>query len=140
MNPKNWFEESHSKMPKLWWWILVGIFIIGGLILPMFTEIDVHLDMSIIFIFALLSLSMGFLWGYGGMLSFGQTIFFGLGGYTYAIWALNFHETTFGLILAVCVPLLVSCGLGYFMIYGRISNILLYGYDFSYNYCFGKSS
>jgi len=123
MNPKNWFEESHSEMPKPWWWVFIGFLILGGLILPMFTEIDVHLDMSIIFIFALLSLSMGFLWGYGGMLSFGQTIFFGLGGYTYAIWSLNFNETTFGLILAVFVPLLVSCALGYFMIYGRISNI-----------------
>ena len=123
MSPKNWFEASHSEIPKLWWWIVVVFFISLGLILPIFTEIDVHLDMSIIFIFSLLALSMGFLWGYGGMLSFGQTIFFGLGGYTYAIWALNFNETTFGLMLAVLVPLLVSCALGYFMIYARISNI-----------------
>ena len=31
---------------------------------------------------AVLALSQGFIWGYGGIMSFGQSAFFGLGGYT----------------------------------------------------------
>lgn len=117
------FETPVSESPTYLWWGLVGVAVIIGLLIPGFSEIDVHLDLSIIFIFALLALSMGFLWGFVGMLSFGQTVFFGLGGYTYAIWALNFNETTFGMILAILVPVAAAAALGYFMIYGRISSI-----------------
>ena len=116
-------KDPVARMPKPLWWILVSIAVIGGLLLPQFTEIDVHLDLSIIFIFAILALSMGFLWGYGGMLSFGQTAFFGLGGYTYAVWSLNFGDTTSAMVMAVVLPMLFSAALGYFMIYGRISDI-----------------
>ncbi|MEQ8652712.1 MAG: branched-chain amino acid ABC transporter permease [Kiloniellales bacterium] len=112
-----------NAMPKWWWWCFVGLASLVGLIIPSFTGWDVHLDLSIIFIFGMLALSMGFLWGFGGMLSFGQTAFFGLGGYTYAVWGLNFEETTFAMTLAVALPMVVALVLGYFMIYGRISAI-----------------
>ena len=45
-------------------------------------------------IMAMFALSQGFLWGYGGIMSFGQAAFFGLGGYAYAIAALNMGEST----------------------------------------------
>ena len=32
---------------------------------------------------AVLALSLGLIWGYGGILCFGQTTFFGLGAYAY---------------------------------------------------------
>ena len=57
-------------------------------------DIALQLDLAIILILALLALSMSFLWGYVGMLSFGQTAFFGLGGYAYAVLALNLDATT----------------------------------------------
>ena len=62
------------------------------MILPSRLDIALQLDLSIIFILALLALSMSFLWGYVGILSFGQTAFFGLGGYAYAVLALNFGD------------------------------------------------
>ena len=37
----------------------------------------------------ILALSLGFIWGYGGILSFGQTAFFGLGAYAYAVAAIR---------------------------------------------------
>jgi branched-chain amino acid transport system permease protein len=120
---QKFFETPASQMPHRVWWTLVGMAVAIGLLIPRFTEIDVHLDLSIIFIFAILALSMGFLWGFVGMLSFGQTVFFGLGGYTYAVWSLNYNETTFGMILAIFIPVLAAAALGYFMIYGRISSI-----------------
>jgi ABC-type branched-subunit amino acid transport system permease subunit len=102
-------------------WAPIAIAI--GLIIPSYTGFDVHLDLSIIFVYAILALSMAFMWGYVGMLSFGQTAFFGLGGYSYAVWSLNFGETTIGMLLAILIPALAALVLGYFMIYGRISKI-----------------
>ena len=59
------------------------------MVMPSYVDMALQLDLSIIFILALLALSMSFLWGYAGMLSFGQTAFFGLGGYSYAVLSLN---------------------------------------------------
>lgn len=116
-------RDPVSQWPKPLWWVLVGLGVTAGLLFPLFTDVYVHLNYSIIFIFAMLALSMGFLWGYGGMLSFGQTAFFGLGGYSYAVYSLNFGDTTSAMLLAVALPMLFASILGYFMIYGRISDI-----------------
>ena len=43
---------------------------------------------------AILALSMGFIWGYGGILCFGQSAFYGLGAYAYAIAVGNIGEST----------------------------------------------
>ena len=32
-----------------------------------------------------MALGLGLVWGYGGILSFGQTTFFGLAGYCYSV-------------------------------------------------------
>ncbi|MBV9111742.1 MAG: branched-chain amino acid ABC transporter permease, partial [Hyphomicrobiales bacterium] len=45
-------------------------------------------------IMAILSLSLALVWGYGGILCFGQSAFFGLGAYTYAIAMFNIGEST----------------------------------------------
>ncbi len=123
MSSKVLFLGPPNQSPKWWWWCFIAVAAAVGMSVPAYTGWDVHLDLSIIFIFGMLALSMGFLWGFGGMLSFGQTAFFGLGGYTYAVWGLNFDETIFALVLAVFLPMLAAVVLGYFMIYGRISAI-----------------
>ena len=56
---------------------------------------------------AVLALSLGLVWGFGGILCFGQTAFFGLGGYTYAVAAINFGDTTWAVPLALLLPTLV---------------------------------
>ena len=71
-----------------------------------------------------LSLSLGFIWGFGGILSFGQAAFFGLGGYAYAVAAFNFSDSTVPLLcLDRGADRLFAALLGYFMFYGRISNV-----------------
>jgi urea transport system permease protein len=50
--------------------------------------------LSVLVIYAMLGLSLGLIWGFGGILCFGQAAFFGLGAYTYAIAAINFGEST----------------------------------------------
>ncbi|MGW1424554.1 ABC transporter permease subunit [Bradyrhizobium manausense] len=71
---------------------------------------------------SMLALSLGFIWGFGGILSFGQAAFFGLGAYTYAVTSINFGDSTSAVALAVAVPGLLAGALGYFMFYGRISD------------------
>ena len=72
---------------------------------------------------SILSLSLGFIWGFGGILSFGQAAFFGLGGYAYAVSVMNIGESTAPILIAISVPTLFAGLLGYFMFYGRISNV-----------------
>lgn len=114
-----------GERPGPLWWLAVAAAFIGLMILPSFLNIAQQFNTSIIFILALLALSMSFLWGYAGILSFGQTAFFGLGGYGFAVLALNLGETTFSLFAAILVAMLFAAVLGYFMIYGRISDIYL---------------
>ena len=81
---------ADAAIPPRWsWWLFVAALAVTLIAMPDFTDVSLQLDLSIIFVLALLALSMSFLWGYVGILSFGQTIFFGLGGYSYAILALN---------------------------------------------------
>lgn len=119
------FSFTAGQPPKAWWWVLIAAAAVALVMAPYYMDIALVLDLSIIFVFALLALSMGFLWGYAGILSFGQTIFFGLGGYSYAILALNTGLTGLPFLGALLIPVIFSALLGYFMIYGRISDIYL---------------
>jgi ABC-type branched-subunit amino acid transport system permease subunit len=119
------FSANAAIPPSPRWWLFVILFAACLIGAPFFADEAFQLDISIIFVFSLLALSMGFLWGYAGILSFGQTIFFGLGGYSYAILALNFGVTSLPLLGAIVIPALFAALLGYFMIYGRISDIYL---------------
>ena len=68
---------------------------------------------------------LALIWGYAGILCFGQAAFFGWGGYTYAVAAINIGETTVPPLLAVLVPAAFAALLGYFMFWGRISDVYL---------------
>jgi urea transport system permease protein len=83
------------------------------------------LQLTVFAAMCILSLSLGFVWGYGGILCFGQSAFFGLGAYAYAVTAVNLGESTVAALLAVLVPAVFAALLGYFMFYGRLSDVYL---------------
>lgn len=56
---------------------------------------------------------------------FGQAAFFGLGGYTYAIAAINFGDSSWAIFLAILIPALIAGLVGYFMFWGRIGDVYL---------------
>jgi branched-chain amino acid transport system permease protein len=120
---KNVLDQAPSKWPAIWWWALVGLGCAILVVLPAFLPVYWLIDLSVIAIFSILVLSMSFLWGFGGMLSFGQTGFFGVAGYVYAVSALNFGTTYLSLTLAVASATVAAVILGYFVIYGRIQTI-----------------
>ncbi|OBZ94784.1 urea ABC transporter [Pararhizobium polonicum] len=88
---------------------------------PLYTVINATLYVSM----AIFALSLALLWGYGGVLCFGQSAFFGLGAYAYAVVALNLGDTTIAAFAAILVPAIFAALLGYFLFYGRLSDVYL---------------
>ena len=76
-------------------------------------------------IFAILALSLGLIWGFGGILCFGQGAFFGLGAYAYVIIVTNMGLPWGSLVLAILFTMLISAILGMLMFYGRLSDVYL---------------
>lgn len=93
-----------------------------ALVLPQ--VIDTY-TLTVLAIYAMLALSLGLVWGYGGILCFGQAAFFGLGAYGYAIGALNIGESTIAMIAAVAVAAAFAAALGAMMFYGRLGDVYL---------------
>ena len=95
------------------------------MILPKVMEMFDLMQLTLFASMGVLALSLGFIWGFGGILCFGQTAFFGLGAYAYAITAINTGDSTGAIGLAILVPALFAAALGYFVFYGRISDVYL---------------
>src|SRR5262245_18394634 len=100
---------------------LVGFALMVGL--PDVLDLYDLLQITVYIIYAILALSLAFVWGYGGILCFGHSAFFGLGAYTYAIAAINIGESTAPMAMAILLPAALAAALGYFMFYGRISDV-----------------
>ena len=99
--------------------------VVVGLGVPQVVDQFELLQLTVFTAMCILALSLGFVWGYGGILCFGQSAFFGLGAYTYAVTAVNMGESTVAAVLAVVVPAAFAALLGYFMFYGRLSDVYL---------------
>jgi branched-chain amino acid transport system permease protein len=86
-------------------------------------------------IFGLLGLSLDIVWGRGGLLSLGQTAFYGLGGYFACAVAINLAPTL-GMSLVIALPsgalfgAAIAAALGFVIFYARMgalqSTILTY--------------
>jgi len=92
---------------------------------PYVVELFTLVDVAVYCILSILALSLAFVWGYAGILSFGQSAFFGLGGYAYAMAVINLGESTVPVLAGILVPMIFAALLGYFMIYGRVSDVYL---------------
>ncbi len=99
---------------------MAGVFVVPK-VLELYSVINATIYVSM----AILTLSLALIWGAGGILCFGQAAFFGLGGYTYAVAAINFGDSTGAVILAMMVPALFAALLGYFIFWGRIGDVYL---------------
>jgi ABC-type branched-subunit amino acid transport system permease subunit len=93
--------------------------------LPYLLDLHALINATIFASLAILALSLAFVWGSAGILSFGQAAFFGVGGYTYAVAAINLGDTTGAVGLGIAVPAVFAALLGYFMFWGRISDVYL---------------
>lgn len=75
-------------------------------------------------VYGLLAISLSLVWGYGGILCFGQAMFFGIGGYIMAVITKGMvlpglTSSYIGLIAAMAGAALFALALGYFLFAGR---------------------
>ena len=103
--------------------VLVACVVVA--IMPAYADLFQLMQFTLFASMAVLALSLGFIWGFGGILCFGQTAFFGLGAYAYAVAAINFGDSTPAILMAILVPSLFALALGYFVFYGQISDVYL---------------
>jgi len=82
-------------------------------------------QLTVFVIFAILALSLDFIWGIAGILSFGQAALFGIGGYMYGIVAINVAATPLGLVAGMLGPAAVAAVIGYVAFYGRVGTMYL---------------
>jgi len=83
-------------------------------------------QMALFMVLALLGLSLSVVWGYSGVLSFGQVVFFGVGAYTFGVVSINFATPggiTGAVVAGVLVGGLSAAMLGYFMFYGGVRDV-----------------
>lgn len=108
-------------------WICAILVLFSALIFPAFADpYDVG-NFAYFLIWVFMALGLCLMWGYGGMLSFGQTFFFGLGGYAYGVLSVdlgNAHGLALGdFVMALIFAGIAAATIGYLMIYGRIGGV-----------------
>lgn len=116
-------EKSLIKDPGF---LVVIALMLGAMFgLPLYYGLFEIMQITQYVVLSVFALSLAYIWGFGGILSFGQSAFFGLGAYTFAVSAINWGDTTFPFLLAFVLPALFGAALGYFMFYGRLSDVYL---------------
>lgn len=115
----SWTRENR------WRAAIVVIGIIFLFIAPQVFQLFTIINLTTALALAILGLSLALIWGYGGILCFGQTMFFGLGAYAYTIAAINFGGSTWAILVAIAVAAAFAAILGYFVFYGRVSDVYL---------------
>ncbi|MFO1039877.1 MAG: branched-chain amino acid ABC transporter permease [Geminicoccaceae bacterium] len=115
MTPRSWIEVTAA--------VVLGALAIW--FLPQWLELFALINATVYVSLAVLALSLALIWGFGGILCFGQAAFFGLGGYAYAVAAINFGDTTPAIVLALLIPALFAAFLGWFMFYGRLADVYM---------------
>lgn len=108
-------------------WVAFLFVLVIALLYPVVSTPFRVLNTTGYFVWIFLALSLTFVWGYTGIFSFGQTAFFGLGGYTFGVIGINLVEVTgatnLALATAVVLPAVFATIVGYFMFYGRVSGV-----------------
>ncbi|QDL91045.1 urea ABC transporter [Paroceanicella profunda] len=116
-------EKPVVKDPGFYIMVLIGVLIMFGA--PIWFDLFTIMQVTQYVVLSVYALSLAYIWGFGGILSFGQSCFFGLGAYTFAVASINMGETTFPFILSFVLPAAFGAALGYFMFYGRLSDVYL---------------
>ncbi len=107
-------------------WIAFIVAASAFTVYPLLTDPYTVLQSSRYFTLGFLALSLCLVWGYAGVLSFGQVAFFGAAAYMFGIIGINFSSAlgvTAAAVGAVVVGMLFAAILGYFMFYGGVRDV-----------------
>ena len=122
--------DGSQTLGRGWtFWSCFLVVLAAALVYPVFADSYDVGNFSYFLIWIFMALGLCLVWGYGGTLSFGQTAFFGLSGYTYGVLTLNFGAAYGFTLVALLASLVFSAAfaavLGYFLYFGRISGVFL---------------
>lgn len=110
------------------WATAIAVFLVA-LLFPLVGDGYTVGNLAYFGVWVFMALGLSLIWGYGGMLSFGQTAFFGLAGYSYGVIAINlganYGYPVLALFCALVIAAVLAFVLGYFMIYGRITGVFV---------------
>lgn len=109
-------------------WIAFIVVLVAVLAYPLTADSYTIGNIAYMLLWVFMALGLSLMWGYGGMLSFGQTFFLGVAGYGYGVLAINFGGggmTVVALVLAIALAALGALVLGYFMIWGGVSGVFV---------------
>ena len=117
--------QTLGNGPVFWGVFAAGLTLV--LAYPLFADpYDVG-NFAYFFIWLFMALGLCLMWGYGGIMSFGQTFFFGVSGYAYGVIAINLGGKGFSTFEALGASVLLAAAvaavLGYFLIWGRVSGL-----------------
>lgn len=94
-------SDRRTQVPTT---VLVSLAILGiGGVASFVLDPYALLQLTAPVVMALFALSLAFCWGFGGIASFGHSLFFGLGAYAFAIAGLNFGTAWGAMAMAVIV-------------------------------------
>ncbi len=117
------FEGPNTIGNSRGFWVGFVVAVAAVAIYPLFGDGS---QLALFMVLALLGLSLSVVWGYSGVLSFGQVVFFGIGAYTFGVVSINF-ATPGGITAAVLAGIvgggLSAAILGYFMFYGGVRDV-----------------
>lgn len=110
------------------YWSLFALTLAATLLFPLYGSVFAALNFTNFLINVPLALGLALLWGYCGVLSFGQMAFFGIAGYAYGVMAINWGPGSVTLLAALGalgLTALVAAAFGYFLFYGRVSGWII---------------
>lgn len=98
-----------------------------ALVLPEYIGRFALLNLNSFLLMTFLAMGLALLWGFGGILSLGQSAFLGLGGYAYGIIAINLagsaEQTGYALAGAMITVVLLAIILSWMIFYGRLRGV-----------------
>jgi len=103
-------------------WAAAALLLAG---LPHALSLFQTVQLTVFVVFSLLALSLDFIWGVAGILSFGQAALFGIGGYAYGVVAIDLGMTPLALAAGMLAAALVAALIGYVAFYGRVGPMYL---------------
>ena len=110
-------------------WCLFVLVVLGLLAYPIVGSVFALSNLANFCLYVPLGLGLALLWGYNGVLSFGQSAFFAIAGYVYGIIAGNLTEMPGGTLLAaaggIAASAAIAAAFGYFVFYGQVSNWII---------------
>jgi len=119
-------EGSNTYGNSAPFWIVLGLIFVVSLTYPTMVNPFLINNSTQYLALSFLGLSLCLVWGYCGILSFGQVAFFGIAGYSYAVIAINL-TSSIGNMLATATSIVmttvVALIIGYFIFYGGVEDV-----------------